>query len=70
MNLMKYIERMRAFHEREGYFPVFGETQRHEQGDWELEPEPEQPTRHSSCLGAAAVRGSEAIPQRRPPGGG
>jgi len=46
MDLMKYIERMRAFREREGYHPAFGETQRREQGDrGDHEPELEQPTR-------------------------
>ena len=45
MDLMKYIERMHEFREREGYYPAFGETQRREQGDWKPEPEPEQPTR-------------------------
>lgn len=44
MDLMKYTERMRAFREREGYFPVFRQTQRREQGNWEPEPELEQPT--------------------------
>jgi hypothetical protein len=44
VDLMKYIENMRRFYEREGYYPSFGESQRRELGDQE-DPEPEQPTR-------------------------
>lgn len=47
MDLMTYIQRMREFHEREGYYPAFGESQRRErgeQGDQEAS-EPEQPIR-------------------------
>jgi hypothetical protein len=43
---MKFIERMREFREREGYYPAFGETRRREQRDPEdLEAEADQPTR-------------------------
>ena len=46
MDLMKFIERMREFREREGYYPAFGETRRREQRDPEnLEAEADQPTR-------------------------
>ncbi len=46
MDLMKFIERMREFHEREGYLPTFGYTRRREQRDLEnLEAEADQPTR-------------------------
>ena len=44
MDLMKYIENMRRFREREGYLPAFGETRRREQRDPEG-TEAEQPTR-------------------------
>ena len=44
MDLMKYIEIMRRYHEREGYYPAFGETRRREQRDSEGS-EAEQPTR-------------------------
>ena len=43
MDLMKYIEIMRRYNEREGYYPAFGETRR-EQRDSEG-TEAEQPTR-------------------------
>jgi hypothetical protein len=33
MDLMKYIENLRRFREREGYLPAFGETRRCEQRD-------------------------------------
>jgi hypothetical protein len=42
MDLMKYIEIMRRFREREGYLPALGETRRREQRDPEG-PEAEQP---------------------------
>ena len=46
MDLMRYIERMREFREREGYYPIFRETRRREQRDAEnLEAEADQPTR-------------------------
>ena len=46
MDLMKFLERMREFREREGYLPAFGETRRREQRDPEdLEAEADQPTR-------------------------
>ena len=44
MDLMKYIEIMRRYHEREGYYPAFGETRRREQGGPEG-PEADQPMR-------------------------
>ena len=44
MDLMKYIEIMRRYHELEGYYPAFGETRRREQRDSEG-TEAEQPTR-------------------------
>jgi hypothetical protein len=43
MDLMKYIEIMRRYNEREGYYPAFGETRRREQRDSEG-TEAEQPT--------------------------
>ena len=46
MDLMRFIERMGEFREREGYYPAFGETRRREQRDPEdLEAEADQPTR-------------------------
>ncbi len=44
MDLMKFIERMREFREREGYYPAFGETRRREQRNPE-DPDAEQQTR-------------------------
>ena len=44
MDLMKYIENMSRFREREGYLPAFGDTRRREQRDPEG-PEAEQPMR-------------------------
>jgi len=43
MDLMRYINAMREFREREGYLPAFGETRRREQRD-PGGPEAEQPT--------------------------
>jgi hypothetical protein len=45
---MKWVKVAREFHEREGYWPAFGETQRRERGE-EIEPKPEPhaPTRPS-----------------------
>jgi len=46
VDLMKWIETARRFHEREGYYPLFGETQRRERGEQVgPEPEPLEPTR-------------------------
>ena len=46
LDLMKFIERMREFREREGYCAAFGETRRREQRDQEnLEAEADQPIR-------------------------
>ena len=46
MDLMKFLERMREFREREGYYPACGETRRREQRDPQnLEAEADQPTR-------------------------
>ena len=42
MDLKRYLEVMREFKEREGYYPNFGQM-RHEQES--QEPEPEQPAR-------------------------
>jgi hypothetical protein len=44
VDLMKYIQAMRKFREREGYHPAFGESRRREQREPEG-PEAEQPTR-------------------------
>ena len=41
MDLMKYIEKMREFREREGYYPEFGKSDQREGKN----SEPEQPTR-------------------------
>jgi len=41
MDLMKYIEKMREFREREGYYPRFGKSDQPDQEN----PEPGQPTR-------------------------
>jgi hypothetical protein len=46
VDLMKYIQAMRKFREREGYHPAFGESRRREQRDREyLEAGGEQPNR-------------------------
>ena len=44
MDLMKYVENMSRFREREGYLPALGETRRREQREPEG-PEAEQPMR-------------------------
>jgi hypothetical protein len=44
VDLKRYIEAMRKFYEREGYYPAFGEPPSREQRDPET-PEAEQPTR-------------------------
>ena len=44
MDLKRYLEAMREFKEREGYYPNFGQM-RQEQEEQEAQPEPEQPTR-------------------------
>jgi hypothetical protein len=41
VDLMTYIQRMREFREREGYYPEFGKSDQRAQEN----PEPEQPTR-------------------------
>jgi hypothetical protein len=41
VDLMKYIENMREFREREGYYPEFGKPDRRDPEN----PESEQPTR-------------------------
>ncbi|MDP8974351.1 MAG: hypothetical protein M3N45_14580 [Actinomycetota bacterium] len=43
MDLMKYIERMREFREREGHYPAFGGTRREQRVPGGLEAD--QPTR-------------------------
>jgi hypothetical protein len=41
MDLMTYLEKMREFREREGYYPEFGKSDQLDQ----VKPEPEQPSR-------------------------
>jgi hypothetical protein len=41
VDLMTYIQRMREFREREGYYPEFGKSDQRAQEN----PEPEQPSR-------------------------
>jgi hypothetical protein len=43
VDFMKWMKAKRVFHEREDYFPVYGQTQRHSLGE-RVEPESEEPT--------------------------